>query len=74
MLPVYATVQYDERVTPERKKRVIRGMKWRIYLHYPLLLLKRIKWAMKDIAPTPFEYGILQVRGEQKVSNREGLI
>ena len=60
----FATVQYDERVTPERKKKVIRGMKARLYLRFPALLFRRVNWVIKDIAPTAFEFGILQVKAE----------
>jgi hypothetical protein len=59
---VYAHVRYDERVTPERKKKIIRGMKFRMYLRFPALLFKRVKWTIKDVAPTPFEYGVLMVK------------
>ena len=61
-MPYYATVAYDERCSPSRKKWVIRKMKAMIYLQFPLTIFKKVNISVKDHAPTAFDYGYIVVK------------
>ena len=68
MREYYATVQYDnKRVSAKRMKRLIWWMKFRLYLRFPWLLFKRVKWTVRDIAPAGLIFwcdSVLMVKGE----------
>ena len=49
------TVQYDsKRVSLKRRKWLIRWMKFRLYLRFPRLLFRRVKWEVGELEGLTF--------------------